>query len=98
MASLQQDHLLINTIYNCRMADSLWGMIKRPNILIREIFNYVQKGTGWLLGTIVEVETFSISSLVQPDGNLHPLSEERLDSYNPRNLPDFAIMFVRENF
>ncbi|KZT03996.1 GMC oxidoreductase [Laetiporus sulphureus 93-53] len=89
-----QDHLLINTIYNCRMADSLYGIIKRPSILLREIFNYVRKGTGWLLGTLVEVETFGISSLVQPDGNLRPLSEERLDSYNPRNLPDFAIMFT----
>lgn len=87
-----QDHMLLTTSYNCPMADSLWSMARQPLTLLKQVYNYLRYGTGWFIGTFVEVEIFAKSSLIQADGKPLSLSDEFLDSYNPSNLPDFGVM------
>ncbi|KAI6138460.1 hypothetical protein BKA82DRAFT_4236029 [Pisolithus tinctorius] len=87
-----QDHLIVLTGYNCPLFDSIWAMIVRPTVLIRELYNYLRYGTGWFLGTLVELEIFFLSSLVEKDGRVKPISKEREDPFNPENIPDIAIL------
>ncbi|KAI5998317.1 hypothetical protein EDC04DRAFT_2909454 [Pisolithus marmoratus] len=87
-----QDHLIVPTGYNCPISDSLWAMITRPTVLIRELYNYLRYGTGWFLGTLVELEIFFLSSLVEKDGRVKPISKEHEDPFNAENIPDFAIL------
>ncbi|KAI0052729.1 GMC oxidoreductase [Auriscalpium vulgare] len=87
-----QDHILVPTSYNSPLSDSLWAMIRRPMVLFREIYNYFRFGTGWLLGTMVEVEVFGLSSLVSDEGTPDALLEEHTDSQDPKNLPDFCVI------
>lgn len=94
----KQDHMLLTTSYNCPMADSLWSMARQPLTLLKQVYNYLRYGTGWFIGTFVEVEIFAKSSLIQADGKPLSLSDEFLDSYNPSNLPDFGVMVVRVFF
>ena len=70
-------------------------MIRRPTTLLSQLYQYFRYGRGWLLCTMVEMEIFGMSSNVRPDGTLGELSEEQKDPYNPKNLPDFAVMTVR---
>ncbi|KAF9820032.1 hypothetical protein IEO21_01694 [Rhodonia placenta] len=64
----------------------------QPLTLLKQVYNYLRYGTGWFIGTFVEVEIFAKSSLIQADGKPLSLSDEFLDSYNPSNLPDFGVM------
>ncbi|KAI6135986.1 GMC oxidoreductase-domain-containing protein [Pisolithus sp. B1] len=65
-----QDHLIVPTGYDCPVFDSLWAMIIRPTVLIRELYNYLQYRSGWFLGVLVELEIFFLSSLVEKDGRV----------------------------
>lgn len=87
-----QDHLIVLTGYNCPLIDSIWAMLVRPTVLIRELYNYLRYGTGWFLGTLVELEIFFLSSLVEKDGRVKPISKEREDPFNPENIPDIAVL------
>ncbi|KAG6333191.1 hypothetical protein ID866_5895 [Astraeus odoratus] len=87
-----QDHLIVPTGYNCPLYDSLWAMVVRPMVLIREFYRYLRYGTGWFLGTIVELEIFGLSSLVAKDGRIGPIPKEREDPSDPENIPDIAIL------
>ncbi|KAI6124282.1 hypothetical protein EV401DRAFT_1856874, partial [Pisolithus croceorrhizus] len=87
-----QDHLIVPTGYDCPLFDSLWAMIIRPTILIRELYNYLRYGSGWFLGTLVELDTFFLSSLVEKDGRVKSISREREDPFNAGNIPDIAIL------
>ncbi|KAI6109389.1 hypothetical protein EDD16DRAFT_1706510 [Pisolithus croceorrhizus] len=87
-----QDHLIVPTGYNCPLFDSLWAMIIRPTVLIRELYNYLRYGSGWFLGTLVELEIFFLSSLVEKDGRVRSISREREDPFNTENIPDIAIL------
>ncbi|KAF8176881.1 GMC oxidoreductase-domain-containing protein, partial [Mycena galopus ATCC 62051] len=87
-----QDHLFVRTAYNCPLSDSTWAMFTRPWILVRELYNYLRHGTGWLLCTGVEVEIFGMASLIGPDGKPNPVTAEDKDPFNPNNRPDFAVM------
>ncbi|KZT08694.1 GMC oxidoreductase [Laetiporus sulphureus 93-53] len=87
-----QDHLIIQTMYNCPLPDSLWAMVRRPTTLLRELINYYIYGTGWFLCRFAEMEVFGMSSLVSNDGLSSPLAKEHLDSFDPENLPDFAVL------
>ncbi|KIM64127.1 GMC oxidoreductase [Scleroderma citrinum Foug A] len=87
-----QDHLIVPTGYNCPLSDSLWAMVVRPAVLVRELYNYLRYGTGWFLGTIVELEVFGSSSLVGESGQVKPVPKERTDLSDPENIPDIAIL------
>ncbi|KAI6031099.1 GMC oxidoreductase [Pisolithus microcarpus 441] len=87
-----QDHLIVSTGYNCPLFDSLWAMIIRPFVLIRELYNYLVYGSGWFLGTLIELEVFFLSSLVGKDGRVKPISKEREDPFNAENIPDIAVL------
>ena len=73
-------------------------MAKQPTTFFREVYNYLRHGAGWFLCTLAEVEIFGLSSVVQPDGKVTPLSEEQLNPYNPENLPDFCVLVVSNRF
>ncbi|KAI5998268.1 GMC oxidoreductase-domain-containing protein, partial [Pisolithus albus] len=87
-----QDHLIVSTGYNCPLFDSLWAMIIRPFVLIRELCNYLLYGSGWFLGTLIELEIFFLSSLVDRDGRVKPIPREREDPFNAENIPDIAVL------
>ncbi|KAI0036018.1 hypothetical protein K488DRAFT_82458 [Vararia minispora EC-137] len=87
-----QDHILVSTTYNCPLSDSFWGAIIWPPTLIREIYRYLRRGTGYLLCTLVESEIFGISSLIGEDGTPLPHAKKRKDAADPKNLPDFAVL------
>ncbi|KAJ7657362.1 GMC oxidoreductase-domain-containing protein [Mycena polygramma] len=87
-----QDHLYVPTSYNCPLLDSMWAMFRRPQTLISQVYKYLRYGTGWLLGTTVEVEIFGMSSVIHADGKPDPLSSENKDSFDPKNQPDFAVL------
>ncbi|KZT73342.1 GMC oxidoreductase [Daedalea quercina L-15889] len=89
-----QDHVIIQTTYNCPMADSLFAMAKQPTTFLREAYSYLRHGAGWFLCTLAEVEIFGLSSVVSPDGKAIPLSDEQLNPYNPNNLPDFCVLLA----
>lgn len=91
---LQQDHVIIQTIYNCPLPDSLYSMAKQPTAFLREVYNYLRHGSGWFLCTLAEVEIFGLSSVIQSNGKVAPLSDEQLNPYNPANLPDFCVLLV----
>ncbi|CCM04471.1 uncharacterized protein FIBRA_06651 [Fibroporia radiculosa] len=86
-----QDHVLVPTVYNCPLSDSLWAMVRQPTTLIREIYRYIRYGTGWFLCTFAEMEIFGLSSLVASDGRVPQLTNSQLDSFNPKNISDFAV-------
>jgi len=86
-----QDHVIVNTTYNCPISDSLYAMVRQPTTFLRETYNYLRHGAGWFLCTLAEFEIFGLSSVVGPDGKAAPLSEEQLNPYNPDNLPDFCV-------
>ncbi|KAI6109398.1 hypothetical protein EV401DRAFT_1996226, partial [Pisolithus croceorrhizus] len=65
-------------------------MIIRPTILIRESYNYLRYGSGWFLGTLVELEIFFLSSLVEKDSRVKSISRERKDPSNAEKTPDTA--------
>lgn len=92
--TFQQDHLIIPTGYNCPLPDSMWALFTRPTVLVRELYNYIRHGTGWLLGTIVELEVFGSSSLVGETGQVNPIPKERMDPFDPQNIPDIAVLPV----
>jgi hypothetical protein len=93
---MQEDHLYVTTTYNCPMADSLWSVVKRPLALLRELYHYIRHGTGWFLGTIVEMEVFGMASLIAADGSPYALSKEQSDSSgDAKCIPDFSVMAVR---
>ncbi|KAF7358013.1 FAD/NAD-P-binding domain-containing protein [Mycena venus] len=87
-----QDHSYIKTVYNCPLPDSLWAMIKQPWILIREIYNYLILGFGWLLCIQIEVEIFGMASLIDAEGKPTAASAEHKNPFNPNNRPDFAVL------
>ncbi|KAI6098916.1 hypothetical protein EDD17DRAFT_1759455 [Pisolithus thermaeus] len=87
-----QDHPIVPTGYDCPLFDSLWAMIIRPTILIRESYNYLRYGSGWFLGTLVELEIFFLSSLVEKDSRVKSISRERKDPFNAEKIPDIAIL------
>ncbi|KAF8503926.1 hypothetical protein JB92DRAFT_2970106 [Gautieria morchelliformis] len=89
-----EDHILVPTTYNCPMSDSLWSLVKRPTTLLRELYHYIRYGTGWLLGTMVEMEIFGLASLIAVDGRPHALSKEQSNSEDAKYIPDFAVMVV----
>lgn len=69
-------------------------MVVRPAVLVRELYNYLRYGTGWFLGTIVELEVFGSSSLVGESGQVKPVPKERTDLSDPEDIPDIAILAV----
>ncbi|KAF7376886.1 FAD/NAD-P-binding domain-containing protein [Mycena sanguinolenta] len=87
-----QDHLFIRTTYNCPLPDSLWAMFIRPWKVFGQLYNYLRHGTGWFLGTAVEVEIFGMASLIDSDGRPNAVSAQDKDPFNPNNRPDFAVM------
>ncbi|KAH9829469.1 GMC oxidoreductase-domain-containing protein [Rhodofomes roseus] len=87
-----QDHVIIQTTYNCPLSDSLYAMVKQPTTFLRETYNYLRHGAGWFLCTLAEVEIFGLSSVINSDGKPAMLSEEQLNPYNPANLPDFCVL------
>ncbi|KAJ7205277.1 hypothetical protein GGX14DRAFT_368194 [Mycena pura] len=86
------NHVFVTTVYNCPLSDSLWAMIRRPQTLISQIYNYLRHGTGWFLCTSVEIEIFAMSSLIGADGKPKAVSAEDKDPFNPANRPDIAVM------
>ncbi|KAF8586168.1 GMC oxidoreductase [Ramaria rubella] len=86
------DHFGVHTDYSCQMEHSLLSMIKRPTMLLQQIYEYWKKSDGWFIAPLVEVVLFANSSLVTADGTLPRLSAAQLDSHDPTNLPDFEIM------
>ncbi|KAJ7157614.1 GMC oxidoreductase-domain-containing protein [Mycena crocata] len=87
-----QDHAFIATGYNCPLSDSMWAMIRRPQTLISQLYQYLRCGRGWFLCTSTEVEIFGMSSRIGPDGKPNPVSAEEKDPFNPENRPDFAVL------
>ncbi|KAJ6574312.1 hypothetical protein B0H19DRAFT_1124170 [Mycena capillaripes] len=87
-----QDHIFVKTVYNCPLSDSLWAIVRRPWILLREIYNYLVLGFGWLLCTQIEVEIFGMASLIDAEGKPTAASAEHKDPFNPQNRPDFAVL------
>lgn len=90
----QQDHILIQTIYNCPLSDSLYSLVRRPLTLVREFYKYVRHGTGPFQGFLVETEIFSLSSVVGSEGRARALMPEEQDPFSPKNVPDIAVMNV----
>jgi len=72
----------------------MWALFVRPAVLVRELYNYLRYGTGWFLGTFVEIEVFGSSSLVGENGEVQPIPKERLDPFDPENIPDIAVLAV----
>lgn len=70
-------------------------MAKQPTTVLREAYNYLRHGAGWFLCTLAEVEIFGLSSVIQPNGKVPPLTEEQLSPYDSVNLPDFCVLLVR---
>jgi len=69
--------------------------MKSPRVLLRQLYNYMVKGEGYLLGPIVEACIFARSELIDPTtGKNALLRPEDMDASNPKNLPDFEIMSV----
>ncbi|KAL4070297.1 alcohol oxidase [Scleroderma citrinum] len=87
-----QDHLIVPTGYNCPLPDSLWAMFVRPMTFVWELYNYIRYGTGWFLGTIVELEVFGSSSLVGENGQVKPVLTESMDPFEMENIPDIAVL------
>lgn len=73
-------------------------MIRRPTTLLKQVYKYVRYGTGWLLFTLVEMEIFGKSSFINQDGMPSAMTTAQLDPFDPKNIPDFAILLVREPF
>ncbi|KAF8516800.1 hypothetical protein JB92DRAFT_2909313 [Gautieria morchelliformis] len=89
-----EDHIYVTTTYNCLLADSVWSMVKRPTTLLRELYYYIRHGTGWLLGTMVELEIFGLAALISVDGSPHTLSKEQTNAADAKYIPDFSVMAV----
>ncbi|KAF8496978.1 hypothetical protein JB92DRAFT_2988461 [Gautieria morchelliformis] len=87
-------HIYVTTTYNCPLADSVWSMVKRPTTLLRELYYYIRHGTGWLLGTMVELEIFGLAALISVDGSPHTLSKEQTNAADAKYIPDFSVMAV----
>ena len=94
----QQDHVLIQTIYNCPLSDSLYSLVRQPLKLVREFYRYVRLGAGPFQGFLVETEIFSLSSVVGSEGRARALTSEEQDPFSPKNVPDIAVMNVRCTF
>ncbi|KAH9930084.1 GMC oxidoreductase-domain-containing protein [Fomitopsis serialis] len=87
-----QDHILVQSSFNCPMADSLYSVFRQPLTLLRELYNYLRHGTGALQCFMVETEIFSLSSVISADGTPTALSAEQQDPYSPDNVPDICVM------
>ncbi|KAJ7696428.1 alcohol oxidase [Mycena rosella] len=90
--SPQQDHVMVPTVYNCPLSDSLWLLFRRPYMLFYQLFLYLWYGIGWFICNAVELEIFGMTSLILPDGKPAASSAEAKDPFNPKSRPDFAIM------
>lgn len=87
-----QDHLILPVSFYCPIEDSMWSMIRRPTMFIKQLYNYLRYGDGWFLGTLVEVEVFAPSDVIDDDGTPKPLDSQLLDANDPKNIPDICVM------
>ena len=69
-------------------------MAKQPTTFLREAYKYLRHGVGWFLCTLADAEIFGLSSVIQQDGKVAPLTDEQLNPYDPANLPDFCVLVV----
>jgi len=74
------------------MSDSLLALFMQPWILIYQLFQYIFKGTGWLLAPIVETAIFVSPHLFDKHHRVGPLSKQQLDPTDPSNIPLVEIM------
>lgn len=73
------------------IADSWYGLIKRPWMFIIALFMYLFLGTGDFTVPQVEVATFMRSELIDNEGN-YTAPQGKQNPRDPDNCPDFEIM------